>query len=594
MAKGALARTVRTDVATRVDAVPSRPGFFARLGLRLDGFFNPFTGLGTERDKRTHGRWRGRYLLWEEISELYRYNDVAARIVDAPVDEMLRRGFSVTFENDAELTKNVAEWLVRLQLQEKLQSAFRWAREYGGGALFLGANDRASATRGLRVPLDLNDVRGLWFLTDYSARELVPLVYRDDPFNTEYGTPATYRVQPMFGFQTGQAGRDMDALREVHSSRFIRIEGVKVERRWAQSQFGWGDSVLQRVHEVIRDYGSSWEGVAALMQDISQGVFKMKGLAEAMGSGAGDVVLERLAMIDMSRSMVRAAVIDADSEEFDRKATPLTGIPDVLDRMMQRLSQASNTPVSVLIGKQPSGLGANNDNDLRGWYASIAVDQEKVAKPAIRRVVEVLLRAKDGPTGGRDPGGWEIEFPPLWQPTELEQADIRLKNAQADTEDIANNVLRPDEVRKSRYGGAKYSSVIHLEEGPGDAIAGAGGGGGPLEIGHLPLRRVPAAAQRLRPRRSDRPRDRSRPRWAARRIRSSMPRRWRRWSAPRFGPTLPTDRRACASGSGVPRPSRRTWSSPEARAQRVSTSRSPSSAGSTTKSLWTWKRRAPR
>jgi hypothetical protein len=59
-----------------------------------------------------------------------------------------------------------------------------------------------------------------------------------------------------------------------------------------------------------------------------------------------------------------------------------------------------------------------------------------------------------------------VEPNPLWQPTPGEQADLRLKTSQADQIEIQSQVVTPEEVAATRYGGAEYNPgpiVIDIE-----------------------------------------------------------------------------------------------------------------------------------
>ncbi len=56
-----------------------------------------------------------------------------------------------------------------------------------------------------------------------------------------------------------------------------------------------------------------------------------------------------------------------------------------------------------------------------------------------------------------------MHFKPLWQPTALEEADRRLKVAQADDIYLGYGALLPEEVRKSRWGGDGYSAETTID-----------------------------------------------------------------------------------------------------------------------------------
>ena len=56
-----------------------------------------------------------------------------------------------------------------------------------------------------------------------------------------------------------------------------------------------------------------------------------------------------------------------------------------------------------------------------------------------------------------------MAFNPLWQMTEAERVDIRLKQSQADVAYINAQVLTPEEVASSRFGGDAYSIETKLD-----------------------------------------------------------------------------------------------------------------------------------
>jgi hypothetical protein len=82
----------------------------------------------------------------------------------------------------------------------------------------------------------------------------------------------------------------------------------------------------------------------------------------------------------------------------------------------------------------------------------------------IEYLLRVLLRSKLGPTKGVEPENWSFAFNPLWQPTEGEKIDARNKQAQTDQIYITQQVLHPEEVRSSRFGGDTYSPETTLDE----------------------------------------------------------------------------------------------------------------------------------
>ena len=72
-----------------------------------------------------------------------------------------------------------------------------------------------------------------------------------------------------------------------------------------------------------------------------------------MAAGKKQELEDRIQMFELTRGVARAIAIDAggpdgkNAETFERTSTPFSGIPEMLDRMMQRLCAAGNMPVNT-------------------------------------------------------------------------------------------------------------------------------------------------------------------------------------------------------------------------------------------------------
>jgi hypothetical protein len=74
-----------------------------------------------------------------------------------------------------------------------------------------------------------------------------------------------------------------------------------------------------------------------------------------------------------------------------------------------------------------------------------------------------VLISREGPTRGVEPEGWRVVLPSLWQPTPVEEADIRAKQATIDTAYITAQVLTPEEVAVSRFRKEGYSTDTSID-----------------------------------------------------------------------------------------------------------------------------------
>jgi phage-related protein (TIGR01555 family) len=261
---------------------------------------------------------------------------------------------------------------------------------------------------------------------------------------------------------------NLKPLQKIHTSRMLVFQGPLSNRRQLRNgaagmAAGWGDSVLVRLAKHIRDYDAAWAGVDHLLTDVAQAIFKINGLANALMSDKDKTIIKRMQMINLARSVVNAALIDKDNEEFERKGTPLAGVADILRERMDRTAAAAGIPTVVLFGISPGGMNATGENDVQIWYDAVAAMQRREAKPQIKTLLKYAFLAKEGPAGGEEPEGWQWKFRSLWQETDAEKADTRLKNAQHDQIYHGLGVVSTEDLGQSRFGGDEYGMDLTID-----------------------------------------------------------------------------------------------------------------------------------
>jgi phage-related protein (TIGR01555 family) len=424
---------------------------------RLGGWENPVTGMGTRRDKTQWNEFRpGGVMRDMELSAIYHNDDLAARMVDIVPDEMLREGFLID-AGDPELNDELNEKSEQLGLVDKLADALRWGRLYGGGALLLGADDGRSAA----TPLMPERAQGLTYTYVFDRRYLFPLSWYRDVGNPKLGEAETYMV-------TSPAAYADAPVSIVHESRLVLFDGATTGIRERQINFGWDLSVLQRVSKILGEFNLGWNAVSVLLQDGNQAVFKMAGLADAIASGQGDALQQRMKAIDEARSVVGAIVIDAGGnaedqteESFERQHFPMTGIPETLDRLCLRLAAALQIPVTILMGQSPSGMNATGQSDFQWFYDRIRSNQNRKLAGKIRRIAKVILATKDF---GDKIDRVGVKFPPLWTEPPLTRAQTRYALLQGDALALTGQSLTPAEHALSRFRPDGFEQEIQLSD----------------------------------------------------------------------------------------------------------------------------------
>ncbi len=427
-----------------------------------DGWSNVFSGAGVAgRDKRVSTRYLASQLLDDKtLSDLYRSEGIASRVVDLPANDMVREWFRVDGDTDGLIVK----YLDDLHVRNEFVRALKWSRLFGGGLIVMGIDDGQEL---MVEPLKEEAIKSIGFLHAFDRTQVQRKTAYTEQSNTKFGQTEIFYVTPVSGEPF-----------EVHETRVLQFDGVDIPRRGRMERGGWGDSVLQRVFTRLRGLADSYAGIETLITEFIIGVLTIDNLQDLIAAGREEDVRKRLNLIDLSKHVLNTVLIDKE-EEFKRISASAAGLHQLLNKLEQALAAVTGIPVTLLMGTSPAGLKATGASDVRFYYDSVAAQQETKLRTPSERLVYLAQIAKEGPTKSKELEGWGVTFVPLWQPSEAEIIEMRARQAETDERYINTNVLLPEEVALSRFGGDEYSVETHLsperqkelEEGAGSESA---------------------------------------------------------------------------------------------------------------------------
>lgn len=276
------------------------------------------------------------------------------RAVKAPIDDAFRPGFevSITDEGDFDDLKiDIEERLKELDVIRNLKKAFYQKRALGGSAIMLGVKDYKTLAR----PLDRKTAKGIEFIKVLEPQMLTPNTTYSNPLDPKFGEPETWLVTPIAttaGTPTPPKSGDAPYRSSyvVHESRLLILNQDKLSVYSNQNLDSsyWGQSILIKLYEVLRDFNISWAAAGIIVTDFSQGVFGIKDLMQLVANNK-EALLDRLRAMDYGRSMARSILIDEGNESFERKSTNVSGLPDLLMQISRRLATAIDIPLTVLM-----------------------------------------------------------------------------------------------------------------------------------------------------------------------------------------------------------------------------------------------------
>lgn len=415
--------------------------------IKQDGWSNLLTGLGTKGDSTEHTNFvADKIYTRNELSSLYRFDGFAKKIVDIPADEMTREWIEIDGDPDGKIIDIMRE----MKFKKSLNTLRKWARLYGGALMVLLIDDGGE----LDQPLNLNRVKNILGCRVFDRWQVywTEAFLTRNPMDKNYGYPDIYQVTPYSG----------GAPFTVHYSRVIRMDGEDLPEHERFRNNGWGDSVFQSIYRKIRQFSQTEGYISAIIKDFQQMTVTIDGLQEMIASGQEDLVKKRIEIMNISRSILNAVILDKE-EQFQKVSSSVAGLSDIMDRFAISMSGVTNIPATKLFGQSPAGLNSTGQSDLINYYNWIRSEQDDHFREPIERIMQLAA-----PLAGLEYDNLTLNFKDLYVLTEAEQADAHLKQAQIDNLYLMNGTLSQEEIRQSRFGGHRYSYQTELLDGPNE------------------------------------------------------------------------------------------------------------------------------
>jgi phage-related protein (TIGR01555 family) len=399
---------------------PISPAVAFRRGLtdfyeqaRDDSYMNFATGLGMPGTDKTLSTFylRERLLQPTELQNMYQSNAYATRIVDRLVDDATRVDWYLTGTDRKFDWSSVKSQVDDLGGLSAIGDAWRWSRLFGGGLAVMPIDDGQHFSK----PLDLNAAVKIRPLTTLDSTTTMVLGYMASLGSVAWSEPTGYQViAPVKG---------MSGFATIHPSRVIRFDGCRVPAAMLVNNGGWAPSVLQRCKKQLEAYGSVYGYAQNILHDISVMLVKLEGFNQMLlGDSGTSNAREILRQLRWGIDNLNLFVIDKGSEYQEIKRS-VEGLEKLILAFERDLVGASGMSRLILTGEQASGLGASSSDEIRSWYADVAVQQKWIVTPALNRLLEVIFAIRRN-NGEQVPTEWTIRFEALWTPEPKARAEI--------------------------------------------------------------------------------------------------------------------------------------------------------------------------
>lgn len=432
-------RAVVTKLA--MDSIPY--GWLNTMGGGLDNFFKGYPYLA-------------------QLSQMPEYRNICQTIAE----EMTRKGIIIKGGDDVDEDKisQLTELIKNFKVMEVCRTAIEQDGFFGRSHVYI---DVKSAS-GIRVLDDGKELETELFLSPAKVKKdsligftvveamwTYPGVYNStNPLADDYYRPQTWYVM---GFT-------------VHRSRLLEVISQPVpDILKAAYSFG-GLSLTQIAEPYVDNWIRTRNSVGDLVHSFSLTGLKTN-LAALLQNPIGEDdpsnVMNRIMMLNKFKDNRSAVLIDKDSEEFFQINTPIAGLHELQAQAQEHICSVTHIPLVKYTGLSPTGLNASSDGEIRVWYDFITGRQNRVLKPIIKTMLEVIQLS----TWGKIDDSLTFEFAPLYEPTPSEIEELRKSKAETDKTYIDSGVLSQQDIRsiivnepESRYASIEDELPEDLEQ----------------------------------------------------------------------------------------------------------------------------------
>lgn len=369
-------------------------------------------------------------------------NGLIRACIETTADDMTRNWIDLkregekddpdTPENEEDTLPQIAAECERLHLRRILHDAACYVGYMGGCLLFIDTGETDPDV--LRLPLNLSGMsaelkndRPLRFVV-IDPINVFPGLYNSlSPLRQDYFVPKTWWIM-------GQ---------EVHASRLIRMVANEVPTLLKPAYNFLGLAQAQLLWDYVMHFQECRVASQRLLSKFSLTVFKTD-MANVLFQASGtDELDKRIALLVRNRSNDGVEAIDKE-EEILKLETPIGGVTDVVRQALEILAAINRTPAVKLLGISPAGFNSTGESDIRNYYDHILSQQEKVLRPAIKRILDLIqIRLF-----GKVDKSLTFDFATLSEADQAAEAATQKTKADTMAVLLDRNIISPEECRK--------------------------------------------------------------------------------------------------------------------------------------------------
>lgn len=425
-------------------------------GMQTTALRNEKVGIGTPRDQRMYTTYTPTTPVDRvTVENLYRGSWLGNRIIATLPEDMVRNWRRVKWDDLGDDDKDVKVFRKlekSLQVKKRLLTASKWARLYGGALLIPVLKSQPDEV--LSEPLDYDQIE---------KDDLVAIHVFDRWRASHDGTIIRDALDPQNGYP--EHYRLAESAVRLHHTRVIRLEGREMPYFIWRANSMWHDSALQVLLNNLKQYDTAVAALTTMMFQLNVDVIMQQGLRQLLAQKGGEAkAIERFRQFAITKAFNGIALLDKDTETFERHPYTFSGVDKAFDKVMYDVCGAADVPFTRLFGQSPAGMNATGESDTRNYYDHVSARREDHIDPALTKLDEFLARS----AFGYMPEGFESEWLPLWQETSTEAANAEQTRANTaktywDMGAVDEATIAQDLYTRSVYPGMTKKHVKNIE-----------------------------------------------------------------------------------------------------------------------------------
>jgi len=411
-----------------------------------DSISNQKTGIGTWKDKSSYSNYENTqpfgFSNFVKLENLYASSGIARKIIDSVSEDMMREGVEIILKDKSEsiLQDKIREEEERINLHDKIQNALKLSRIYGGSIVLLIVRDDNLEEPLVLESVEKGDFRGIQVFDNFHCVALGEM--DTDPLSDNFGRPLFYQ---MYSYNVNLNNFSPIVGARIHYSRVIRFTGSFLPQSMMMRNNYWGQSILEILYASILRYDTALKVSEIMLHEATVDVVKSPNVSQMYSAGGLKIFKNtylRFQKALTDKSVIRTLLLGTDEEYQKITNNGFSGVRDILDHYEKNICAQSDIPAVRLFGESPKGLHSSGDGEIRNYYDMIQSKRIRELESKYKILYKIIIRnltSKDTP--------FSLNFPPLWQPSDLEQAQMEKTRMDTDIGYLNANALSTQDIQ---------------------------------------------------------------------------------------------------------------------------------------------------